>query len=43
MAATLKLAGIPLDEAYRLIIQSPQDAEVSKEEVVKHYNTEDVG
>ncbi len=40
MAATLKLANIPLDEAYSLIIQSPQYAEVSKKEVAEHYNVE---
>ncbi len=38
MISTLKLAGIPLDKAYELIIQSPQYAGVSKEDVEKQYN-----
>ncbi len=40
MISTLKLAGIPLDKAYSLIIQSPQYAEVSKEEVETLYKKE---
>ncbi len=40
MISTLKLAGMSFDKAYSLIIQSPQYADVSKEEMENLYNKE---